>query len=1615
MPTFVDYAGMNTLVSSSIEGNTISSGRNTEVFSSGIPVVDELVGINIHRNGPYGYSSWKQLRVSENPVTRNHVANSTMTFVVEPGPVMNLGKNGELRVRSRYSALYNYTEPAIAQKSYPLIWNVGRHFKDEDGQLAPEPQKFSIMSSYANQQIGFANEKVDKLLKYDTDEEQAEYVAISEMYLDNGLNKQDSPLTHWEFLQYRETVYPHMKNQFQKENLTRPNFVSFFRHNRLNRSFVVGPDITAPDYSTNRFGYRPNGAGGKLNHSHWSMDAEENFLTRDLSTLDIIPDEQDSSGTPGNVQKASTGSAGVLQQNYSQYMQNSPFKNGPTTTYVNFAKKISGILSPLPNFARKISLFNVKAVSNPTGMEIPETGSAAHSGGGIAFRKFELVLKAGEDPVASGNDPDIANINEFNSRTVTFADGSTTFIIRTAVAGAGSIVRNGVRDYTLTLANSLTKYQAVSALFVDTFTSMETAGDSFGFTMTSTYQNDGFYYVTTTSNISSDMGGSFYENIDGTKDRILGGYEIDAGTLASSIEGFLTTEGWANTGSHLFTGNAHWDAPTTRQIKSGSTFVSVPRYPFFDTYEEYAEELRRRSKNFSVIPEYRMSTQVQDYLQNDGAIELDMFDVTGGVSGAADSSKDRFYEIYSNSDFMRQFELINDDHSEFTNGKVLSLRCKALKKILPYEGFYPAQRTVQLSEQFYSDYNSSISMEIEGATVTTFEPLSENFGSEIIQRPLFGPGVLFNSIKSGVAVDYPVAGANATEVLGDVDKNEWFYTGSFSKRIPFEALVEPQKYLGGERIRINEPHPSGSLPFTAILGQASDGNYVKMANNFLAETIEFFLPNGNLTSISSRRQGTGILLKKDEVFGMRISMNRSMLGKRSSAYSGSDTANYYLPPQDIVDGKISESFTMYSRPSAFGPPSMGKTKFADDRVQNFDTDRFDYDSSARELRKDSRHGFNFPYTPPYYHGEAWCDIMLTSSKDTPYTIKEIQEQATYIYSRFDHEFYLTEVTEGTTISTSTGPQALVNINNNAVQISASLTVDGVASTKDKSDSLIVESAEGSNDRWIVQTKWETPMFNFNHLSSSDLNLPLYGSESVPRGIWHQYGRIPEKSEGVFVKVSEVPKSYQTNKMGKATPMSDLSEKLGFSDVGVKLGKLRSQKTIYEAVVAVPFIEQEGRKKFFTIDSSMVQAYKNGGEERAALTSGDPQNQIGRSVLNQLQKMEKYIFPPSFDFINNPIDEVSPIAMYIFEFSHTLSQQDLADIWQNLSPDISSTMEESEVAITHPLLKKELLGEGGQSGNTLIDMPNELRWMVFKVKQRAAANYFKKTVAKNSEVNTDVKSSNVTVDEFGDTSAIQYNWPYDFFSLVELVKIDAEVEFGNFRDEDIANYTDSIPSYESVEADRDKIEYIVGGLEDDPIPEVQIPELMGQELVVSTEVFAGQSITGQQVTQESEGIFDVPSTIPSGLSRSYVVAKGRFTVELEKSPTLSHVNIKEILNDVIRSDMDAIEGNSITVKAFESWSQDWHNKNSVEPLGLGGVGGGVQVSIKDQLEQSFKVEFSQEYPKVSGTKARKIRVANRRANDNVRKKYSDVSDIGQFIGKYSEYPGTPSFTIPSGAF
>jgi hypothetical protein len=85
-----------------------------------------------------------------------------------------------------------------------------------------------------------------------------------------------------------------------------------------------------------------------------------------------------------------------------------------------------------------------------------------------------------------------------------------------------------------------------------------------------------------------------------------------------------------------------------------------------------------------------------------------------------------------------------------------------------------------------------------------------------------------------------------------------------------------------------------------------------------------------------------------------------------------------------------------------------------------------------------------------------------------------------------------------------------------------------------------------------------------------------------------------------------------------------------------------------------------------------------------------------------------------------------------------------------------------------------------------------------VKKRAASNYFSKTFDKDSNLGeTETKRlGRVTVDAFGNTTNIQYNWPYDFFSLVELVKMDAEIEFNNV---DYSNFEEKLPKIITTQA------------------------------------------------------------------------------------------------------------------------------------------------------------------------------------------------------------------------
>ena len=120
-------------------------------------------------------------------------------------------------------------------------------------------------------------------------------------------------------------------------------------------------------------------------------------------------------------------------------------------------------------------------------------------------------------------------------------------------------------------------------------------------------------------------------------------------------------------------------------------------------------------------------------------------------------------------------------------------------------------------------------------------------------------------------------------------------------------------------------------------------------------------------------------------------------------------------------------------------------------------------------------------------------------------------------------------------------------------------------------------------------------------------------------------------------------------------------------------------------------------------------------------------------------------------------------MYFFEFEYKLDKDDLSYIWQNLAPRNYKKMEQKIQTASHVLGDNELL-----QPEDIIENKN-LRWMVFKVKQRSMAKYEDKIYRQIGTKRAEDSTSGYKV---------EYNWPYDYLSFVEMVNMDVEVLMDN---------------------------------------------------------------------------------------------------------------------------------------------------------------------------------------------------------------------------------------------
>jgi hypothetical protein len=670
---------------------------------------------------------------------------------------------------------------------------------------------------------------------------------------------------------------------------------------------------------------------------------------------------------------------------------------------------------------------------------------------------------------------------------------------------------------------------------------------------------------------------------------------------------------------------------------------------------------------------------------------------------------------------MKYFDVVESDAEQQVGMRAtdITVKCKALLKLLPYDGFYPASRTLQMATLFSSSYASQVIM--NGITSPVSGP-SEKGALRPFMTPMFSPGIVYNTIKSGIAVDFPVMTGTFVATSSNSLK-DWYIERAedqiaFPYRVPFEAILEPSTYLYDVDLVDMEPHPNCQINATASYMGGGDDRYKLSMNNFLAETPDFFLKNGTFTSFFSDTEDNFSIASASHVYELRVILKKSV-----------DQPDTDGNRPQIKVGQ--ETICMYSRPSAFGPPSIGNKAL------------------THPAKGGSDRGYNAPFTPPYYDGEARARIIFKPTETRKYTIEEIFSGSHVEYRRY---------TDWSSGSSNVGIQNGDDcINDNAVQVSASVNLFG--STLGLQDLLKYEGVNlGDQEaRWCIQTKFETPILNFIDASASatpitDSDICEGGKMTRPYGMWHQYGRLPSGSEGIYMEI--------TDPINTATGNLSLADLVGFSKTSEKLGKVASSKTIREAVVAVPFIEVENSRQFFDV------------------TVGET---MSDSVAKMVDSMGRYVFPPSMDFIKYP-KEVKPFAMYVFEFEHQLNQQDLADIWQNLPPRIGRAFDEEAPLDSSEIMQEKQITHSLASGELLKKADAKLQWMIFKVKQKAKTNYWDKTVATNPSLSED-NSMDKTLPKAGfdgvlksTTGDYNYNWPYDFFSLVELVKMDEEVEF-----------------------------------------------------------------------------------------------------------------------------------------------------------------------------------------------------------------------------------------------
>ena len=730
-----------------------------------------------------------------------------------------------------------------------------------------------------------------------------------------------------------------------------------------------------------------------------------------------------------------------------------------------------------------------------------------------------------------------------------------------------------------------------------------------------------------------------------------------------------------------------WDVNSTMvaRLPSLEMMGNQARNPYADNERVWEKETRLAGHGMSVVPEFSFSKILDNPLidpsqgiGNSVLQDLVVFTLTGSFDMSfADMTS--MTKAMSFNDRYILTDPVKFAPKNYGPTSEIRLTVKALKKFKPLPGFFPAERVLQLS--------SMLSSSLKGVTNLAG---AQRTARTMIQA-FTSPGILMNSIKSSVAVDYALvtqsvvsynsALAQASGTFVGTHHIEYSATsdgGTGLRRLPFEALLEPFPYLytmGSTGWHDNSAGPEYLTISTASINQTKVEHrttlYTKAMMNFITEVEYMWLENG----------GAQILFPPERDWNA-FDVDKTYKGRISL---------------------MANNFTSCGNIGGFGPSFLHHREVFYPNVPSFV-------QAARKLSE------------PTSYSTANDNVELSFvPKTSKPTVHYLLGNSTKTFND-----WRTKGADGSA-NPLTG-----SARRDLMCLTASLDIDDIildpgTTYSEDAEKTITDDAQSTDMRWVIRPKWQTPSVNFSNVlrdyQAAGLTTDLLELRKNQTGIWGTWGENSSKNtnNGLFIVLDDVEDGSKSLWDAVGIPKDERR---------VKIGEIRESYEIKEAVVAIPMRIDPATQNilFFPLheEHSLYEDIKTA--------------------------MGDFLFPPRFDFVRNP--QFSAVVMHVFEFSTSLSEIDLCNIWQNNNVNIGSNdnFEIKEKTIVDLTTFDD------------IEFNDQIRWMIFKVKQRALVN--RRAITRfGLEIDEDLSSK------------YSYNWPYDYFSLVELAELEVGLKFG----------------------------------------------------------------------------------------------------------------------------------------------------------------------------------------------------------------------------------------------